>query len=209
MCNRYSLRLMNRALLGLMAMLVAGATQAALNLDTDKGGVIFAKETLTSSVQKNGDTYYVVNEAVGADTVLNMEGKVVRGGFANSEMTITFELHGMAFNTAVVLADLNLRQPDTTAEDGVVTRGTPITVPPENVINHNGAAGDTMVSFIVMRPAKVDPAAVAELDVSSLRIGSGMSGSVSMMVTSAGASHSSNYSGAVRIANALQETLLK
>ena len=52
MFRRHISSLIERALLGLVAMMVAGGAWAAIDLDTDSGGVTFARETLSTQVDK-------------------------------------------------------------------------------------------------------------------------------------------------------------
>ena len=65
MSSRKPFGVVGAAMLGIVALLGTNAANAVLNLDTDTGGVTYAKETLTvtGSVTVAGETYYMVSGA--------------------------------------------------------------------------------------------------------------------------------------------------
>ena len=70
MLSRKPLGVIGAAMLGIMALLMTNAANAVIGLDgDDTGGVIFAQETITSSLEgRDGTTYYVVKGGTGANS---------------------------------------------------------------------------------------------------------------------------------------------
>ena len=66
MLSRKPLGIVSVAILGIMALLGTNAANAVISLDgDDMGGVTFAQETITSSLEgRDGATYYVVDGGV-------------------------------------------------------------------------------------------------------------------------------------------------
>ena len=73
MSSRKPFGVVGATMLGIMALLGTNAANAVLNLDTDMGGVTYAKETLTGtgSVTVAGETYYMVS---GIGDILRCDG---------------------------------------------------------------------------------------------------------------------------------------
>ena len=209
MLSRKPLGVVGAAMLGIAALFGASVAHAVINLDSDTKSmavVTYAKETLlsTETVEGNDDdmTYYQVDPSDVPEENLNVEAMVGLGGFSGSEMTIAYQLHGMVFADAVALGDFSLHQ--MRSEEGVV--GGAINLPADNVIRNMGAAGDSQVTFIVQRPAKIDGDDIARLTIDMIAVSGGTNGSVTMTVTASGQTHMSSYMGAVRVANALKES---
>ena len=186
-------------MLGVAALLIANTTNAVINLDTTTKGVAvvtYAMETLLTTGMKvtskdDGKTYY---EVVGQDSVLNVAGKIGLGGFSNTQFNVKYELHGMAFATAVVSEDLNF----------------PVGTDTNILVASGGAQGDSQVTFAVQRDGEepIGGDIVMTLMIGSIGVYPGASGGVAMTVTEGTAEHMASYPGAVRVARALKEAKL-
>ena len=94
MLSRKPLGVVGATMLGLMALLGTNAANAVIGLDgEDTGGVIYAQETITSSLEgRNGATYYVVN---GGDSELDVTAELGFGTVIGASLIVRYDFTGM------------------------------------------------------------------------------------------------------------------
>ena len=208
MHRKYS-RVVSAAVVGAMALFVAGPVGAVINLDADTGPVVFAKETLlsgeTNTVKgdEDGKTYYIVDGGGDAadGNALDVTAELGLGASAASGLGVIYEFGGMVL-TGEGPPELAVETRNGTS--GTAARRT------------GGAEGDNYVTYLVTISGDGSLPDSTALTLSfvddQIAISPGTPVSIKMTTKTGdegpfdGAEHTSSYSGAVSARNALKET---
>ena len=175
-----------KAMLGIMALLVTNAANAVISLDGDDlGGVTYAQETITSSLEgRDGATYYVVD---GGEERLDVTAMLGFGTVGGASLVVRYDFTGM-----ILTSD---SAPLLSAPEGTPT------------LRQGGKAKDDYVVFLVTGfTGAVADSLLLTLTLENVAISVG-GGSIAMHVTddlSIPAENMASHSGAVNMASALK-----
>ena len=200
MLSKTSLRIAGAAMLGTAALLGTNAANAQSNLDTDTGGVTYARETvLTTGSLEVGDAkakHYLLGQD---DAHLLMFEAMVGVGAGTSDRTlIEYELSGAVFAVALTNDSLGMET---------------ATAPNVRLIGGGEEKGSTALFSITEDFNKTEVATLS----ARLAIGTGGSASIVMRarnvdlgavlgMDSPSVMNDASYSGAVKLKSALEET---
>jgi hypothetical protein len=180
------------ALVGIIALFISFGAFGVIDLDDGgSGGVIYAKETLTSQVDKHAG-YFVV---AGNNSELNVRGTLGIGGLSAAIVTVEFTFTGMVLNAD--LGDLSLSF--TNDQDTIEMAG-------DRALISGGQTGDDHASFEILLGAAVGRTSKAVLAIPSFGISSNGSGSITMTSSRSGVNgrtESKSYTGAVKLGKGL------
>ena len=177
------------ATLGIMALLGTNAANAVINLDDNMGAVIYAQETITSSLEGiDGATYYEVD---GGGNELDVVAMLGFGTVQGASLVVRYDFTGMILTADSVTA---------TALTINATGGT-------STLRQGGKAKDDYVVFLVTGfEGAVADTVVLTLALEDIAISAG-GGSIAMHVSddlSIPAENMASLSGAVTMASALK-----
>ena len=185
MLSRKPLGVVGAVMLGITALLGTNAANAAISLDgEDMGGVTYAQETITQTLQgRDGVTHYVVD---GGDSALDVNAAL---GFATAQgasLIVRYDFNGM------ILTETSTPELSVAGTAAILRQG--------------GEAKDDYVVFLFTRVPTdgLTNAAVLVLTLEDVAISAG-GGSIAMHSTdtlSIPAENRASHSGAVRMASA-------
>ena len=199
MLSKTSLRIAGAAMLGTAALLGTNAANAQ-NLDTDEGGIAYARETVQTdgSLEADGAKYYLLGQTTSHDQMF--AAMVGVGAGASDRTLIEYELRGAVW--AAPLTNESLTVGGNAVEDANIR------------LIGDGAQKGTTALFSITQAFDKDAEAVLT---AKLAIGTGGSASIVMRarnvdlgevlgMDSPSVMNDASYSGAVKLTKALKET---
>ena len=171
MISRKPFATAHAALVGIIALFISFGAFGVIDLDDGgSGGVIYAKETLTSQVDKH-DGYFVVE---GDSEELNVRGTLGIGGLSAAIVTVEYTFTGMVLNADLGDDSLTFTNDQDQAEQAT-----------DRALISGGQTGDDHASFEIQLGA-VGRTSKAVLAIPAFGISSNGSGSITMTSSRSG-----------------------